>query len=267
MAPAKPLLLTGAAGNLGSFLRPHLAARPEGLRSSDIRSFGPALPGEEIALADLADGAAVDKLLEGASAIVHFGAIGVEDSFDRILQANIIGLYNLFEAARRHAIKRIVLASSIHVIGLHPTTLVADAETPLFPDSYYGVSKAFGENLAQLYVAKAGMEIACLRIGVAMPEPKTPRNLWTWLSIPDLCRLVDDCLAAPDLSFAVVYGVSDNRRRWWDNARSAIAFWPQDDAEVHAGRIMPSGEIPAADKPGLAFHGGPFATLGLGQRP
>jgi uronate dehydrogenase len=267
MAQAKPLLLTGAAGNLGGFLRPHLAGRLEGLRSSDIRRFGPALPGEVIALGDLADDAAVDRLVEGAGAIVHFGAIGMEDSFDRILQANIIGLYNLLEAARRHDVKRVVFASSIHVIGLHPTSLVADADTPPFPDSYYGVSKAFGENLARLYVAKAGLEIACLRIGVAMPAPKTPRNLWTWLSIPDLCGLVDSCLAASDLHFAVIYGVSDNRRRWWDNARSAIDFSPRDDAEVHAAGIMPSGEIPAVDKPGLALHGGPFATLGLGQRP
>jgi uronate dehydrogenase len=209
----------------------------------------------------------MDRLVAGAGAIVHFGAIGVEDNFDQILKANIQGMYNLLEAARRYEIRRIVFASSIHVIGLHPTTLVGTAETPARPDSYYGVSKAFGENLARLYVEKAGLEIACLRIGVAAPEPKTPRNLWTWLSLADLCRLVDACLMTPDLRFAVVYGVSDNGRRWWDNAGSPIDFRPEDDAEVHAGRILPDGEIPAADRPSLAFHGGPFVTLGLGERP
>jgi uronate dehydrogenase len=267
MALSGPLLLTGAAGKLGGHLRGHLAGRPGGLRSTDIRPFGPPLPGEEIVLADLADGAAMDRLVAGAGAIVHFGAIGVEDNFDQILKANIQGMYNLLEAARRYEIRRIVFASSIHVIGLHPTTLVGTAETPARPDSYYGVSKAFGENLARLYVEKAGLEIACLRIGVAAPEPKTPRNLWTWLSLADLCRLIDACLMAPDLRFAVVYGVSDNRRRWWDNAGSPIDFRPEDDAEVHLGRILPDGEIPAADRASLAFHGGPFVTLGLGERP
>jgi uronate dehydrogenase len=266
-AASKPLLLTGAAGNLGGFLRPHLARRAEGLRSTDLRAFGPALAGEEIMLGDLADAAAVDRLVRGTSAILHFGAIGVEDSFERILQANIRATYNIFEATRRHGIKRIVYASSIHVIGLYPTTLVADSETPPRPDSYYGISKAFGENLARLYVEKAGLEIASLRIGVAAPEPKTPRNLWTWLSIPDLCRLVDACLAAPNLGFAVVYGVSANRRRWWDNSRSAIGFRPENDAESYAERILPDGGISAADQPGLAFHGGPFVRLKLGERP
>jgi uronate dehydrogenase len=266
-ADSKPLLLTGAAGNLGSFLRPHLAKRPGGLRSTDIRAFEPALCGEEIMLGDLADAGSMDRLVAGAAAIVHFGAVGAEDSFERILRANIIGTYNLLEAARRHGVRRIVYASSIHVIGLHPTTLTADSETLPRPDSYYGVSKVFGEHLARLYVDKAGLEIACLRIGVAAAEPKTPRNLWTWLSIPDLCRLVDACLAAPDLGFAVIYGVSANRRRWWDNSKSPVDFRPEGDAESFAARILSGGKIPAGDAPDLAFHGGPFVKLDLGQRP
>lgn len=267
MAQAKPLLLTGAAGNLGSLLRPRLSERSGGLRSTDIEPFGPPLPGEEIIQADLADPGAVDRLTDGVSAVVHFGAVGVEDSFDRILRNNIVATQMLFDAARLAGVKRIVYASSIHVVGLYPTSRVVDSEAPPRPDSYYAVSKVFGEALARLYVEKAGLEIACLRIGVVMDEPKTTRNLWTWLSVPDLLRLVDLCLDWPDLGFAVVYGVSNNDRRWWDNARSGIPFRPLDNAEAYAERIAASGGAMAPDDGLLRFHGGPFVALPLGQRP
>lgn len=264
----KRLLLTGAAGALGGWLRPHLARRPGGLRSTDIHPFGPALTDEEIISADLADRAAVDRVVEGASAIVHLGAIGVEDSFERILQANIVGTYNVFDAARRHGVERIVYASSIHTVGFYPTSQVIDAEAPPRPDSYYGVSKLFGEALARLYVDKAGMRIACLRIGVTAPEPTTPRNLWTWLSLADLRRLVEACLEALDLGFAIVYGVSDNRRRWWDNAKAAaVDYRPLDDAEAFAVRVLPEGNHRDPADPGVRFHGGPFVALDFGQRP
>ena len=263
----KPLLLTGAAGMLGSWLRPHLVRRPGGLRSSDIRAFGPALDGEEIKLADLADAPAVDRIVAGASGIVHLGAVKVEDSFDRILQSNVVGTYNVFEAARRHGVKRIVYASSIHVIGFYPTSQHIDSEAPLRPDSYYGVSKAFGESLARLYVDKAEMEIACLRIGVTLPKPMAPRNLWTWLSVPDLLRLVETCLDTPKLGFAVVYGVSNNRRRWWDNSKSGIDYQPLDDAETYVAELMPDGDTRDPEDPGVNFHGGPFVALDLGQGP
>jgi uronate dehydrogenase len=267
MGAPGPILLTGAAGKLGSWLRPHLAARPGGVRSSDIREFGPAVVGEEIVVADLSDQVAVDRLVAGTQAIVHFGAVGVEDSFERILRSNIVGTKNVFDTACHHGVKRIAFASSIHVIGFYPTSQTADSDVPPRPDSYYGVSKAFGENLARLYVEKAGMEIACLRIGVALPEPVAPRNLWTWLSIPDLLRLVDNCLGQPKLGFDIVYGISNNRRRWWSNAKSSIDFRPQDDAESFVARILPEGDKRDPQDPGVKFHGGPFVALGLGQSP
>ena len=134
MGKPGPILLTGAAGKLGGWLRPHLSARPGGLRSSDIREFAPALAGEEIALADLSNGAEVDRLVAGASAIIHFGAVGVEDSFERILKSYIVGTKYIFDAAFGHGVKRIVFASSIHVIGFYPTSQVVDAEAPPRPD-------------------------------------------------------------------------------------------------------------------------------------
>jgi uronate dehydrogenase len=267
MASRKPLLLTGAAGKLGSWLRPHLATRPEGLRSSDIGHFGRALEGEEIVIADLSDADAVQGLVSGASSIVHFGAVAGEDSFERVLKANILGTFHVFDAARRHGVKRIVYGSSVHVVGFYPTSEYVDGLAPLRPDSLYAVSKAFGENLARLYVDKAHMDIACLRIGVALPEPKVPRNLWTWLSIPDLVRLVTSCLDAPPFGFTVVYGISDNRRRWWSNAASRVNFDPKDDAERYAPQILANAPPIGSTDVALAFHGGPFVALDFGQRP
>lgn len=263
----RPILLTGAAGALGTWLRPRLAGRPGGLRSFDIRPLGPALPGETAIQGDLADLEWVERAVAGASAVIHFGAIGVEDRFEAILPANVVGTYNVLEAARRHGVRRIVYASSIHVVGFYPTTQRIDSEAPPWPDSLYGVSKAFGENLARLYVEKAGLEIACLRIGVASEQPTTPRNLWTWLSLPDLLRLIDACLDAPTLGFRIVFGISNNRRRWWDNAKAGVDYRPLDDAEEHAARLLPDGDRRDANDPGVRFHGGPFVALNIGQRP
>jgi uronate dehydrogenase len=237
------------------------------VRSTDLGPFGPALPGETIALGDLADAPAVERLVEGVGAIVHFGAVSVEDSFERILRSNIVGTQNVFNAAHRNGVTRIVYASSIHTVGCYPTTERIDAEAAPRPDSYYGVSKLFGENLARLYVEKAGMDIACLRIGLVLREPQAPRNLWTWLSVPDLCRLVEACLDAPPFGFSITYGISNNRRSWWDNRKSAVDFGPLDDAERCADRLMPDGDKRDPEDPGVRFHGGPFVTLALGQRP
>lgn len=259
-------MLTGAAGWLGRHLRPELVKRGGGLRSSDILAFGPALPGEEIVLADLADAAAVDRLVAGAGSIVHFGGIRIEDSFDRILQANIVGTFNVFDAARRHGVKRIVYASSVHAIGYYPSSQTIDSDVPHRPDGYYGVSKAFAEDLARLFVDKAGMEIACLRIGTVLQEPRVARHLSTYLSFADLYRLVGACLDEPTLGFAVVYGNSNNRRSWWDNSKSGVDYRPQDDSESFADRFagQPS---PDPEDPAAKFQGGPFIPLGFGEQP
>lgn len=262
----KPLLLTGAAGWLGRHLRPHLLERNGALRSTDILEFGPAQPGEEIVLADLADAAAVDSLVEGCGSIVHFGGIRIEDSFDSILRANIVGTFNVFDAARRHGVKRVVYASSVHAIGYYPSSQKIDSTVPHRPDGYYGVSKAFAEDLGRLYVDKAGMEIACLRIGTVLKEPRVARHLSTYLSFADLFRLVDACLDQPDMGFAVVYGSSNNTRGYWDNSKSGVDYRPQDNAETFAGQF--DGQ-PAADPqdPAAMYQGGPFIPLDFGERP
>ncbi len=161
----KPILLTGAAGMLGTALRPKLLQRYGKLRSADMVQFGPAQPGEEIMIGNIADEAFCDKIATGAAALIHLGGRSREDSWEVICKSNIIGCFNMFDAARVAGFKRIVFASSNHAIGFHPVTQKLDNTVRQRPDSLYGVSKAFGEDLASLYVDKHGMEIASLRIG------------------------------------------------------------------------------------------------------
>ncbi len=262
-----PILLTGAAGQLGTWLRPHLIARFGRLRSSDIAPVGPALEGEEIVQCDLGDRAAVEALVAGTRAIVHLGGISKEDTFDRILHANFLGTYNVFDAARSARVDRIVFASSNHAIGFHPVGTVLDANAPQRPDTLYGVSKAFGEDLARYYVDKFAMDIAVLRIGSATPEPGNIRALSTWLSYPDLLRLVAACLEAPRFGYAVLYGASDNDNAWWDNRLMAhIGYRPQDNAAQWRRRLLPGADPRDPDDPATRFQGGFYCAPGYMDR-
>ena len=267
MTHGKPLLLTGAAGDLAMWLRPRLREHYRLVRCSDIRDVGPAAPGEEIVLGDLADASAVDRMVRGVDTIVHFGAIVDETSFEPILRNNILGTYNVFEAARRHGVSRIVFASSNHATGFYPVGETIDAKFPPRPDSLYGVSKAFGEDLASLYVNKYGMEIACLRIGSVLAKPIEPRHLSTWLSYEDLLRLVLACLTAPRLGLTIVFGVSNNERRWWDNRQAGhIGYKPQDNAERYASDILSNSAKDDPEDPAIKYQGGNYAAQGFLQR-
>ncbi len=268
MAADTRILLTGAAGALGRVLRPALLERHGKLRCSDKLDLGRPKPGEELVPADLADMAQVERAVAGCSAIVHFGAISTESDWDSVLQANVVGTYHVFEAARRHGARRIVFASSNHAVGFHEVEKLLDAASAPRPDSLYGVSKVFGEGLGSLYVDKYGLEVACLRIGSCVPEPREVRHLSTWLSHPDLIRLVEACLEAPVLGFTVLYGVSANARSRWDNSRSPhVSYSPQDDAERYAARILSHGDPRGPDDPARRFHGGPFCAIGYAPHP
>jgi uronate dehydrogenase len=256
------LLLTGAAGGLGQVLRHRLAPFAERLRVSDVAAMAPAGPHEEVVRCDLGDRQAVLELVRGTDAVVHFGAISVEDRFDPILHANILGVFNLYEAVRKAGVKRVVFASSNHVTGFYRQDEVLDADSPLRPDGLYGVSKCFGENLSRFYFDRYGIETACLRIGSSFPQPKDRRMLATYLSYDDLVELVRCALFAPTVGHTIVYGASDNRPQWWDNSKAAhLGFRPRDSSEPHRARVEASPP-PAADDPVAVYQGGAFVAAG-----
>ena len=263
-APAfNRLLLTGAAGGLGRELRRRLKAHCAVLRLSDIADLGAAGPGEELMPAALEKADAVLALLGGVDAVVHLGGISVEGPFEPIVQANIVGTYNLYEAARRHGVKRVVFASSNHVTGFYRQDEVIDATMPMRPDGHYGLSKAFGENLAQFYFDRYGLETVSLRIGSSFPEPADRRMLATWMSYDDLERLVLASLTAPVVGHSVIYGVSDNATTWWDNTPARhIGYRPQDSSEPFRAAAMARQPVVDQSNPATLYQGGGFVTKG-----
>ena len=264
--PARPfqrLLLTGAAGGLGRVLRPRLARQCVTLRVSDVAELGSAAASEELVPARLEDNSAVLELLAGVDAVVHLGGVSVEGPFEPILQANIVGVHNLYEAARRHRVRRIVFASSNHVTGFYRQDEVVSPREPMRPDGNYGISKAFGELLSRFYFDRYGIETVCLRIGSSFPEPKDRRMLATWLSYDDLERLVVASLTAPVVGHSVVYGMSDNATIWWDNTSAAhLGYRAQDSSEPF--RAATEARQPHLDPtdPAVRFQGGAFVTRG-----
>jgi uronate dehydrogenase len=250
--------LTGAGGRIAGILRAELAARVGRLRLVDVVPVAPEHPGEEAALADLRDQAAVEAALTGADGVLHLGAIADEADFHDLAAVNIVGTFHVLEAARRQALERVVFASSNHVTGLYPADTVVDPLMPVRPDGLYGVSKVAGEALGRMYAEKFGLRVACLRIGTFDWAPREPRHLSTWLSPADALGAVLAAMTAPDLTYSAFYGVSRNTRRWWDLAAGeAIGFDPRDDAERYADAL---GEPPAGERQG-GLHATPQATL------
>ena len=257
------LLLTGAAGGLGKALRERLKANCTVLRLSDRENFGAANAGEEVILADLADADAVDSMVQGVDAIVHLGGVSVEGPFTPILQANILGVFNLYEAARKHGVKRVVFASSNHVTGFYRQNETITADHAPRPDGMYGVSKAFGEDLSRLYFDRYGIETACVRIGSSFPEPRDRRMLATWLSFDDLHRLITACLTTPVLGHSIVFGMSDNAVTWWDNSRARhIGYVPKDSSDVFREAVYAKTASPDLNDPVALYQGGGFVKAG-----
>jgi uronate dehydrogenase len=257
------LLLTGAAGGLGEQLRTRLRPFCQTLRLSDISDLGTAQVGEEVMHCDLADKAAVINMLEGCNAVVHMGGISTEHPFEQILEANIKGVFNLYEGARIHGVQRVVFASSNHVIGFHKQADTLDVDCARRPDGYYGLSKSFGEDLSRFYFDRYGIETACIRIGSSFPEPKDRRMLKTWMSYADLTELIRCCLFTPQLGHSIVYGMSANKEVFWDNGGAAhLQFKAQDSSEVFRAAV--EARAPALPETDLAriYQGGAFVKMG-----
>lgn len=256
------LLITGVAGNLGKVLRERLAPYARILRLSDVKPFGEPGPNEEHVLCDLGDKDAVHRLVEGCNAIVHLGGISVEAAFGPILNANIVGVHNLYEAARKHGVPRIVFASSNHVVGFYEQTETIGTDAPMRPDTLYGVSKGFGELLSRFYHDRYGIETVCLRIGSAYDKPLDRRMMSTFLSFDDLTELMRCSLFAKDVGHTVVYGISDNAKCWWDNSAARhLGFQPRDTSESFRAAIDAMPPVPR-DDPMMVYQGGRFVTHG-----
>lgn len=257
------LLITGAAGALGSVLRHGLAPLATTLRLTDRAEMGEARPHEEIVPAELGDFDAVMNIVAGCDGIVHFGAAPMERPWEEILDSSIRGGYNVYEAARRHGIKRIVYASSIHAVGYVRREAGADTHTEHRPDTLYGLSKCFVEDLAKLYFDKFGIESALLRINSCYPEPVDRRHLATWLSYTDLVQLVTRCLVAERVGWTVVYGISDNRERFFSNDKAAhLGYQPRDSAETYRDEVEAKTPLGDPSDPAIEYVGGFLVSMG-----
>ncbi len=262
----KKIVLTGARGRLGSYLREPLTKLADALVSTDMLAAPDTLySGESYVQADLSDLGAMVDLLKGADMVVHFGAIGDEAPWDDILQANIVGAYNVWEAAHRNGVKRVVYASSVHAVGMHKSTDVIGLDAPHKPDTYYGLAKCFCEDLASLYWDKRGVESVCMRIFSAA-SVSNARSLGTWLSYDDLIHLVEQSVTTTVVGFTKVWGISNNDRAVVDNSGAAhLGYKPKDNAERFAKEIL--AKTPHLDNKDLAnlCIGGPFAVVELGN--
>lgn len=262
-APYERILITGAVGRLGSRLRGPLASLARKVRLADRVAIADAQAHEEVATFELDDPQAVIAAAEGVDAIVHFGGAPLEAPWETILAANIRGSYNIYEAARKQGVRRVVYASSVHAIGYHELESHIDTEAPHRPDSLYGLSKCFVEDLGRLYWDKFGIESVMLRIFSSFPEPPDRRMLWSWLSFEDCVRLVDASLTAPSVGFTVSFGLSDNKVKPVDNRLAGhLGFHPQDSTEPYRAKV--EAEKPPLDPkaPSTRYLGGWFVDLG-----
>lgn len=259
------VLITGSAGAIGSTLMQQLPALGWQVRGFDL------VDGH-----DITNAAGLETAMDGIDAVVHLAGQPTEAPWPVIRDANIDGTFQVFDAARRTGVRRIVYASSNHAVGFTPApplehharaeaapTVVGtqlEADTSPRPDTLYGVSKVFAEALARYYVDRYGMQIACLRIGTFAVRPPDNRSLSTWLSPGDCTRLVDACLRSSHLTYALVWGISGNTRRTWSlDSAFALGYRPEDDAEDHLDHV-PEG----AAYPSDAYVGGGFTSQGFG---
>lgn len=258
------ILMTGASGGIGRRLRKLLPPIYPDLMLSDIKAPDDLEQGEKFIQADLADLDAVKAALRGVDAIIHLGGYSIEGSWETILRSNIVGTYNLFEAARCSGVKRVVFASSNHVVGFYPRSHKFGTDILPLPDTRYGVSKAFGESLGALYAHKYGLGVLCIRIGNVADKPDDERKLSIWLKPEDLVSLIRIGLEREDLVYEVVYGISDNDRAFWDNSRATeLGYRPEGQSERFAEEALKAQQELPPDRVRDFFQGGPFCSIEL----
>jgi len=264
----KKIVLTGAGGRLGSYIREPISKICESLVSSDIKEdIGKLYKNEQYVKANISIYDEIEPIIKDATIVCHFGAIVDELPFNELLGPNFIGSYNVWEASKKHKVKRVIYASSIHAVGMNPRTVTLKPDTPHRPDSFYGLAKCFTEDLAKMYFEKNGVEAVCLRIASCAPV-NTLRGLSSWLSYNDLIQLVIRSIETSYTGFTTLYGVSNNDRKNVDNTdASHIGFHPKDNAEVYAEKIFKSDLGDEMSDVGNQCHGGAFASTELGVSP
>jgi uronate dehydrogenase len=266
--PFKRILMTGAAGGLGRRLREHLHAFADIVRLADLADIGPAGEHEEVVQCDLSDRDAVMRMCEGVDAILHFGGVSTEVEFEPIMQANILGMVNLYEAVHKLGIRRVVFASSNHTMGMYRTTDTVDATMLPRPDGYYGLSKVFGESLSRYYWDRFGVETVCIRIGYCFPDARNHRQLATWLSLDDMVELLRCALVTPRVGHTITFGVSDNAARWWDGRHSRhLGFVAKDNSAQFKHLVPDTGDYGDPDDIALNLQGGAFLLNGPKYKP
>jgi len=259
---SRRILFTGAAGGIGTMIRPLLAQHYPGLVLSDKVKPANLLASETFVAADLTRPEEVAAAVKGAHSVIHLGGYSVEGPWDTILQANIIGCYNMYEAARQAGVKRLIFASSNHAVGFYPRKRRIGTDVTVRPDSRYGVSKAFGEALGALYSDKHGISVTCLRIGNVGPRPLDVRRLAIWISPQDIVQLMQIGLEHPDIRFDILYGASDNATSWWDNSRARqLGYRPTGKSEDHRAHAEAEQARIGPDPVGDLFQGGTFCSV------
>ncbi|MEO9459597.1 MAG: NAD(P)-dependent oxidoreductase [Lentilitoribacter sp.] len=260
------LVLTGAAGRLGSYLREPLAQFADELVSTDIvDDIGKLYDSESYVRADLASLDDMLDVLKGADMVIHMGAYADEGPFEKLLGPNFVGAYNVWESAYRNGLKRVIYGSSIHAVGMHPKNEFIGVDARHRPDTFYGLAKCFAEDLGSLYWDKRGLESVHMRI-LSCAQVTGARALGSWLSYDDLIQLVKRCIETPVTGFSVIYGVSDNDRVPVDNSKASfIGYRPKDNAEQFAEEILANDPPMDPQNPEHMCHGGPFASVPLGN--
>jgi len=257
------IVLTGASGRLGSYLREPLSKITKKLVSTDKEDIGKTLHNEVFKKLNIKNFKEVNKILKKTDLIIHFGAYSNEGPFQEILESNILGTYNIWKSAEKNKIKRIIFASSIHSVGMYRANETINHKVMHKPDTFYGLSKCFGENLAQMYWDKCGIECLTIRI-LSCAKVTSKRSLSTWLSYDDLIRIVIQSTKIKKLGFEIIYGVSNNKRLNVDNTNATrkLKINIKDNAEKFLNKLEQKLDI-KKDKPGDQYLGGPFSIAKL----
>src|SRR4051794_31242883 len=253
--------LSGAGGQVGSMLRPRLLERGVKLRSAGgTRPLTPVSGTEEVTHGDLRDPHVVDRMLEGIDVLIHLAGTSVDRPLPKIIENTLRALHEVYEGARRHGVKRVVFASSNHAFGMYSVNDKLPTTALFRPDGFYGLSKAWGENMTRMYWDKHGIEGISVRIGSTLERPTEFRHLSTWLGYDDATQLIMCCIEAKAAGYLAVWGVSANTRSYWDNSAAArIGYRPTQNAEDYAAEIL--AQPNPLDLVAQRFQGGSFTTM------